>query len=441
MFKRSILACALLGAWGQAQANGEIDTLRAEFARLKQHYEARLKDLEARLQAAEARPAAPEPAAPAAASGFNPEASLILQGRYAHRKDIEERGLTGFLPAGGHAHGTERGFSVDHSELVLSASVDPYFRGYATVALVDEEVKTEEAWFQTLGLSEGLSLKGGRFYSGLGYVNEQHPHAWDFAEVPLMYQALFGERFSHDGVQLKWLAPTETFLEFGLEAGRGQNFPGTERGGNGVGAWSAFAKVGGDVGVEHGWRAGLAHLRARPEGRAGHWEDTNEVEAETHFTGTSRAWVADFVWKWAPDGNPKYRNLKLQAEYFRRSESGDLVCEDNGPAGGACTDGSDAYRSRQSGWYAQSVYQFMPRWRVGVRYDRLDSGTVDFGALPLEAADYSPSRWSLMTDWSPSEFSRVRLQWARDRSMEGISENQVTLQYIMSLGAHGAHKF
>ena len=46
-----------------------------------------------------------------------------------------------------------------------------------------------------------------------------------------------------------------------------------------------------------------------------------------------------------------------------------------------------------------------------------------------------------MLDWSGSEFSRVRLQYARDLSRPGAPDNQVVLQYIMSLGAHGAHKF
>jgi len=46
-----------------------------------------------------------------------------------------------------------------------------------------------------------------------------------------------------------------------------------------------------------------------------------------------------------------------------------------------------------------------------------------------------------MLDWSPSEFSRLRLQFARDHSRQDATDNQVLLQYIMSLGAHGAHKF
>ena len=100
-------------------------------------------------------------------------------------------------------------------------------------------------------------------------------------------------------------------------------------------------------------------------------------------------------------------------------------------------------RARQSGWYAQGVYQFTPNWRAGLRYEQLDSGTRDFGAnnANLVVDSYKPKKATAMVDYSWSEFSRVRLQFAQDKSMFGITDNQVTLQYIMSLGAHGAHKF
>jgi hypothetical protein len=71
----------------------------------------------------------------------------------------------------------------------------------------------------------------------------------------------------------------------------------------------------------------------------------------------------------------------------------------------------------------------MPQWRAGYRYDRLDSGS------------YVPTKHSVMVDWNPSEFSRVRLQLARDYSRMGEPDNQLFIQYIASLGAHGAHKF
>jgi hypothetical protein len=46
-----------------------------------------------------------------------------------------------------------------------------------------------------------------------------------------------------------------------------------------------------------------------------------------------------------------------------------------------------------------------------------------------------------MLDFSPTEFSRFRLQFAADKSRLGVTDNQVMLQYVHSLGAHGAHKF
>lgn len=444
---RPTLMVAALAAAMPAYANPDLDALRAEFQDMKATYEARIQSLEARLQSAETQPTSakivPPPATAASAGNrFNPELSLILQGKYAHLKDIDERRISGFLPAG-HDHAASRGFSLDHTELVMSASIDPYFRGYFNLALLDEEVAIEEAWFQTTSLGQGLSIKGGRFLSGLGYQNPKHPHAWDFADNNLMYRALFGEAYGNDGVQLKWVAPTDLFMEFGAEAGRGASFPGTDRNQNGAGSTVLFGHLGGDVGTSHSWRAGLSHLRARARAREGHLEDRNDVEAETQFTGKSHTWVADAVWKWAPNGNAHERNFKFATEYFRRSERGSLLCTDNSADGGACTGLDDAYRSRQSGFYAESVYQFLPRWRGGYRYDRLNPGSVDFGLnnASLPVTDYKPTRHSLMLDYSPSEFSRLRLQYSKDQSMQTQSENQWFVQYIHSLGSHGAHTF
>jgi hypothetical protein len=45
-----------------------------------------------------------------------------------------------------------------------------------------------------------------------------------------------------------------------------------------------------------------------------------------------------------------------------------------------------------------------------------------------------------MFDWSNSEFSRLRFQVGRNEDALG-SNNEWTLQYIQSIGAHGAHTF
>jgi hypothetical protein len=148
--------------------------------------------------------------------------------------------------------------------------------------------------------------------------------------------------------------------------------------------------------------------------------------------------------KWAPHGDVTRQQLKVQGEYMRRRERGDLAFDVDG------VNLSDLYRSSQSGWYVQSVYQFIPRWRIGARYDQLHSGSpriflVESGALSLQdfpaLLSGSPSRVTTMLDWNPSEFSRLRAQVAWDDARDAERDHQFFLQYIYSIGAHGAHKY
>jgi hypothetical protein len=310
--------------------------------------------------------AATVPQAHAQENAFNPSISLILQGTAARSsQDPASYQITGFAPSGAEVAPAPRSFSLGESELIVAGNIDPYFRGQLVAALTPEnEIEVEEAFFQTLGLGQGFTLKGGRFLSGIGYENEIHQHAWDFQDSPLPYKAFLGGRFNDDGVQLRWLAPTDLFLEFGAELGRGRAFPSAESSRNGAGAWSLFTHAGGDLGASTAWRAGLSYLQTKPEGRA--FEDTDSLgnPVNQSFSGTSKLRIADFVLKWAPSGNATLTSFKLQGEYFRRNESGSLTYDDG-------TAVSGAYASRQSGWYLQGVYQFMPRWRVGLRYDQL----------------------------------------------------------------------
>ena len=465
LYKPSFAMAALLAVSCGAQAASDADlaAIRSQIDEMKKTYEQRISALEQRLAeaeasartkpatAAEVRPVAAESpppvavaaAAPSSASAFNPEVSLILQGQYVNTKDIPNRSITGFWP---NQLDNLRGFSINETELVIGGSIDPYWRGQAIFAVQDDEVGVEEAWFQSLAIGEGVGLKGGRYRSSIGYLNEQHPHAWDFANAPLMYTAMFGPAasFTEDGLQLKWLAPTPVFLEFGSEIGRGANYPGTDSNKNGAGAWALYAHAGDDFGLSNSWRAGLSYLKTSADDRQGDFTDVNGLHAQASFSGNTATWLADVVWKWAPDGNPKYQNFKFQSEYFQRRDDGSLTCSDPAALGNACLEPvSSNYSTRQSGWYAQGVFQFAPEWRAGLRYDQLASGVQNLGinAANLVVQDYRPKRATAMVDYSWSEFSRLRLQYAQDKSMTGITDNQWIVQYIMSLGAHGAHKF
>jgi hypothetical protein len=457
----AIAAAFALPLSASAAENPELAAIRAQIQEMKQSYEARLQALEQRLQDAQAAvaeaqnaaaaaqqasaapgAAAPAPAAPPAAvaqgdNAFNPSISLVLGGTFSNlSQDPGTYRFGGFMPPGGEVGPGSRSFNLGESELTMAANIDPMFAGQLTFALTGEnEASVEEAFVRTRELGGGMNVKAGRFLSGVGYLNAQHSHTWDFVDAPLAYQAFFGGQYKPDGVQVRWLAPFNTFLEVGAEVGSGRSFPGNDRNKNGFNATSVFAHAGDDIGDSASWRAGLSYLRTGAADRAYEFDGIPNA-----FSGKSSIWMADAVYKWAPNGNPTQTNFKLQGEYMRRKESGTL-------ASGELADG---FASTQSGWYLQGVYQFMPNWRAGLRYDRLSSGTpsiglVENGTLGMDAfpalAAYNPKRSSVMLDWSPSEFSRLRLQFARDEARPGAADNQVFLQYIMSLGAHAGHTF
>ena len=194
------------------------------------------------------------------------------------------------------------------------------------------------------------------------------------------------------------------------------------------------------MGASHAWQLGVSHWSAEVEERTsgGHDHGGGAAEIPT-YSGDSKVSGIDFVWKWAPHGNATERNLKLQAEYFVRDEEGTVELAGSSPLE------TTTYDGKQSGWYAQAVYQFMPQWRVGLRYDQLDSDNKGsdedvLAEAGLDNEGHTPKRTTLMVDYSYSENSRLRLQYAKDDSYED-SDNIFTMQYIMSLGPHGAHRF
>ncbi len=446
MFKQNAMALAVAAALSlpheaSAQTQDEVRDLREQVKQLDR----RVADAEQAVIQASNRPAAE--------SALNPAVSLILNGIYGNlSQDPANFKINGFVPTNGEVGPPNRGLSLGESELAIAANIDHMFRGTGIFSISPEnQIEVEEAYIQTLALSNGFTVKAGRFFSSVGYQNQIHAHAWDFTDAPLANKVFLGNQLSDDGIQLKWVAPTPLYFDVGAEVGRGRHFPAGPEGGrdkNGFGMGNVFTHLGGDFGTGTAWQAGLSYLTTSPQDRAYDDVDSTGTPVANSFTGKSTLWVLDGILKWAPNFNPTEMNFKLQGEYFRRRENGDLSFDTAAATAGGTQRGS--YASAQSGWYVQGVYQFIPMWRVGYRYDRLNAGTtniglVDSGALaaadfPILAA-YGPTRQTVMVDWSPSEFSRVRLQAAQDKSRSDATDNQVFLQYIVSLGAHGAHKF
>lgn len=453
--KRLTMVSGLLVMLGMpAYAEESPEAIRDEIRRMKAAFESRIGALEARLAQTEAAvkqaDAKAEQAArtaagntPGQADAFNPEISLVLSGTATYlQRNPDHYRIAGFIPSGDEVAPGPRNFSLGESMLNFDADVGRNFHGKLSLSLApDHGVSLENAYIQSRHSGGGVGYTAGRFFSGIGYMNQQCLDDWDFADTSLPYKAFLGNQYKLDGVQAELrMSPENLSVEWGAELGRGLGFPAAE-GNDGI-AGALYAHVGGRAGMSNAWRAGLSYLGVDPEARS--YEDTDALDVPTRnsFSGKSRIWIADFVWKWAPDGNPDVNTFKLQGEYFHRSETGILSC-----AGGNCAAGvSDRYKAAQSGWYLQGVYQFMPAWRVGWRHDRLNSGSLRLGTA-LDPADlpvlrpYTPSRNTVMVDYSPDASSRIRLQFARDESRMGMADNQLTLQYLVRLGGgHDEHE-
>jgi len=368
-------------------------------------------------------------AAPAADSGgsnanaFNPAISIILNGSYSHHSlDPGSYARAGF-PLGGGAGPSPDGFSLGESEMSLASNIDDKFFGQLTFTAESEDgqdhIGVEEAFIDTTSLPANFSIRAGRFYSNIGYLNSHHAHTDNFFDRPLPYQAFLGNQYGDDGVQVRWVAPTSLFLEFGGELFRGESFPsgGAEHGG--VGTRTLFAHAGGDVGTESSWLAGVSMLK------------TQSDNADDGFSGDTTLYIADGTWKWAPNGNTKDGGITLRGEYILDDRDGAFV----DPA-----DPSIAmlWNGQRSGAYLEGVYRLNRTWDIGYRYDRLWSDAGN----PFEvASNFDPYRHTAEFTWRNSEFSLIRLQLSHDKPNPDDSDNAVTVQYQTSLGAHGAHKF
>ena len=221
------------------------------------------------------------------------------------RQDPNTFQITGFMPSGGEVGPPKRSFGLGETELNLTANIDPYFRGVAIAALTPEnEVEVEEAYFQTLALPQGFTLKGGRFFSGIGYQNEIHQHAWDFQDAPLPYKAFLGGRAAA-GRRAAALARADAALprarRRALAAATSFPAPIATRT-----ASAAAARVRAsrrrhrrELRVARGVSY-LQDFGAEPRLRRRRFA---RRPGDQQLHGQGELWVADAVLKWAPNGN------------------------------------------------------------------------------------------------------------------------------------------
>jgi hypothetical protein len=379
-----------------------------------------------------------------AGTAFNPAITVIPDGLYYYDNAQGSAagsigGLPGFAAPGAavEAEPVPRGFSLREVELAFSGAVDPYFDVWATFGIGDGAIEAEEVYVQTRRFLPGTQVRFGRFLSGIGYLNRQHRHQWDFVDSALPYDVLFGSNLGDVGVQATWLPPIRVYTQFGFEALQGdhglianqladeysdllEETPGPR-------LFTGFVKVSPDLGYSHTLQAGISLGRSRSHQEA---DDGGNV-----YDGTG--WFLGTDWVWRYDSTRPYgeRDVTVQGEYIYRSKALDLV---------SLPDPADVQQStsQQDGLYAQVVYGVGPRWTVAGRVDAAGlrnhvealTGVTDAGAA---------TRYSTNVTFNPTEFSRLRVQYnyARVPSGSRTRFHQVYVQFQMSLGVHGAHVF
>jgi len=356
-------------------------------------------------------------AASSTVNAANPDLSFVLDGFYlSDDRALSER---------------EKGFGLGHTELSLSGNVDQAFSGRLTTVLEshegDTELELEEAFINTIALPMGLDIRAGRFLSQVGYLNAQHTHSDHFSERPAVYRALLGSHYFDDGIRMNILLPTPFYWRLGAEAFKGEQLAGGE-GDESVGVYTLSSKWGGDFSDNSSWQFGVAYLKNRLSSEEEHEEDEEEHDHDDHGHSHSASYsgentyIADAVWKWAPTGNAKNQQLILSGEYLYGDDLNEYASDDD----------------VNEGWYGSVVYRFHPQWSVGFRY----------GEVELKEAhddhfhDQSLEETDVMLSWSPSHFSTVRLQYSTQEATGfGNANDTLTLQYVVTLGAHGAHEF
>jgi hypothetical protein len=394
---------------------------------------------------------------PFSQTSFVPDISFILDAGAVVR-NLEDAGLGELVvpgfgeaePDGEEESGPAEGFNLNYAEMGIHSTVDPYFDVTAVFHLHAEGFEIEEGYFTTRLLPFGLRVTGGKFLSAVTRVNEQHAHAWDFVDAPLIQRVLFGgEGLNETGVRVDWVPPLSSYWRVGAEWLSGANETSFGR--------TGFRDASGTVTVRDVRGPGLAAVLLRTAADAGPvallaglsgaaGRTLRDGDLESGVTGTeafeadTRLACAGLTGRWSP--TPE-RSMTAQLEFMRRTSTGTRYV--NAASGEAP---ASPVRRRQSGLYGQVTMQPGKRERAGIRFDRiLENRSWDADGPERSAGGLW--KMSMMCEFDPTEFSRLRLQVNEDHSLgriAGVAARVRTvrewiLQITLSAGSHGAHPF
>ena len=313
-------------------------------------------------------------------------------------------------------------FSLQSGELFISAPIDPFLRGFASLnASSDEGFDLEEAALVTTSLPWNLTVKGGRFHADVGRMPHWHDEQLPFTNRPESIDRIFGGEANAEGAEVTWLAPIDHYIRVttGLYNSIGaENREDLQD--NGFDGSRSFNEL--------TW---LVHPSTYFD-----VSDTLNLEiGGTYFTvnhdSARNLFGLDVTLRHQPGTSGFYQGLVLGSEWYWNSERFNDIVQGIDPDTGETILG--AQRFHRNGGYAYLEAFLGRRYSVGVRGDYAESiaGPAD-----------RQRTLSAFATWLPSEFQRLRLQAdaISQNGNEGGDGYQITLQWTGFLGSH-SHGF
>jgi hypothetical protein len=445
-------------ALGQEDVRRELEELKKELRSLKQQIERqqaiiqKLSAGQAPPPAAASPPAAPPSPAPATEDERRLERQVTEQVLRRIQPSLAAANKTfpaqfnpaiGFIidSVGSYSTKERSNFEFRSGEIGISASVDPFARGYAIINGTQTGIDVEEAAIVTTALPWNLTVKGGRFFADFGRLSKFHDHDLPFVNRPFVLDRYVGGESQADGVEVSWLAPLRQYLT--LTAG-------------------AYNKMGAD------------NTRVADTVPRDFSQDTYLGRATTFFNlsdassldlGGSVAYTPevvadgggrrtlsglDLTYRYVPPSEAAYHGLVWGTEALWNREDRPL----DGPAlrlpvaslapaplaplgtpftvaSRALAPASGGFRERDAvGLYSYLETRLTRRFSPGFLFEWVQ----DPDGLVGDTLAYSP----YLTIWA-SEFQRFRLQYTRLEE-PGAHDNRFFLQWTVVLGSH-AHTF
>lgn len=361
---------------------------------------------------------------------------------------------------GGHHDPRKRGFTFQGLELGMQGAIDPYISLDAAIhytidaATNESDFEMVEAFLTSsqlpLGLHDkGIHLEAGQMLTEFGTHNPTHLHERSWMDAPVINTRIFGnDGMRGMGMRVGVDKPTSWLsqLHLGIQDASGDKMKSFNysHAGETIGSISAVENE--VKGMED-----FAYLIRAEKDIAGPTGETNWVIGASGLCGPNatgddgRTIVlgADISMEWTPRENDDgWPYLTWQTEVMRRR----FMLGEGAPGdgqGGALQIGEDGISESDNlmdwGGYSQVLWGYRKNWAVGLRYEYA-SGSSNPVASASDPLRDDRQRFSPVLIWTPTEFSRFRLQYNYDLA-EHLDESPVHSIWVgmeVYFGEHAA---